>query len=115
MRLLWVLAFFALISSNLSFGQSPAVYQNHLLPVPTHVEVQPGRLLIDGQFKVSLDGSADGRLISAANRFVDRLEGRTAIQLSHALGKDPAARLLVRVKSDGERCPATGRRRVVCD
>lgn len=109
MRLLCVVSSLVLLSSALLFAQqSSNSYQHHLLPVPAHVDVQPGRLPIDAQFKVALDGHPDERLSSSANRFLDRLEGRTAVQLSHELSKDPAARLVIRVKSAGNAVPQLG-------
>ena len=100
---------FVLVYIPVTLAQSvQPSYQHHLLPVPAHVELSAGRLPVDGQFRVTLDGAGDSRLTPATQRFLDRLENRTAIQLSRDLSANSAATLVIKVASAGNAIPQLG-------
>ncbi|HKV38707.1 MAG TPA: family 20 glycosylhydrolase [Blastocatellia bacterium] len=61
-------------------GDSGAVVSN-LLPVPSSVKFQPGRLPLTKTFRVAITGYSDSRLQSYLDRAIKRLEGRLGIEL----------------------------------
>jgi hexosaminidase len=96
---------FLVFSASLMAQNPPVVYQDHLLPMPAHIGFQPGRMIVDSGFTVSVDAPADPRLTASIQRFISRLENVTAIQLSHDLKNDPSAHLIIRAKSPGHAIP----------
>lgn len=80
---------------------------NHnLMPVPARISWQSGRLLIDRDFKVAIQGRPDSRLTAGINRFVRRLAGRMAQELSHDPVTDENAKLQIRYQSAGDAIPS---------
>jgi hypothetical protein len=59
---------------------TPAVPPQHnLMPVPASIQFAPGRLPITNGFQVATRNYSDARLVSAINRMISRLSGRTGI------------------------------------
>ncbi len=80
--------------------QPPATL--NLLPVPRSVTLDTGRLALDTAFHAAVSGFASGRLDSAVIRMLGRLERRLAVPLSHAIGRDSSASLVVLVQGAGQ-------------
>lgn len=77
-----------------------------LLPVPRTLEWQSGRLALDSTFRISLQ-RADPRLVAGAGRFLDHLERRTGVRLSHLIGRDSAtATVVIDARRTGTAVPA---------
>ena len=77
-------------------GVHPAQAQIYnLMPQPAELAPGSGRLVIDGSFRVALDGYREPRLEAAAARLIRRLSQQTAIPMSGALEKDPSQAMLV--------------------
>ncbi|HEX8492517.1 MAG TPA: family 20 glycosylhydrolase [Pyrinomonadaceae bacterium] len=88
-----------------SIAQTATVH--HLMPVPASVRFNPGRLLITKSFAVAARGHTDARLLSAIDRAVRRLEGRTVLEFQRGLTKDAnAATLVVETQGPGKRVPS---------
>src|SRR5262245_33404407 len=82
-------------------------YQHHLMPVPSEVRFQAGRLKLDASFAVAVDGFCDARLQSAIFRATRRLEGRTGFEFSRTSANDTqSAALLVQCKEAGSTVPS---------
>jgi hypothetical protein len=75
MLLLPVLAFAA--GQSATSGASTI----NVMPLPAFVQVQPGKLKLEGSFTISSDGYTDARLQAAILRLQQRLEGRSGIVL----------------------------------
>src|ERR1019366_1977531 len=81
----------------------------NVMPLPAFVQVQPGKLKLEGSFTVSSDGYTDARLQAAIRRLQKRFEGRTGIVLP--LGVAPSgtpAMLKIGVKEGGAAYPKLG-------
>lgn len=87
-------------------GAQPAT-QHHLMPVPASVRFNPGRLSIGKSFNVAARGKVDGRLQSAIERAVRRLEGRTGMEFGRGLSSDADnATLLIETQGLGKAVPS---------
>ena len=53
----------------------------HLMPMPQHVTLGEGRLIVDGAFGVATDGCTDTRVPAAADRLRSRLSKATGIPM----------------------------------
>jgi len=85
-------------------AQTPAT--RGLLPVPQHVEWRSGRIALDTTFRIALV-RVDPRLSAGAARFLDRLEHRSGVPLSHVIGRDTAsATLVIDARRTGTAVPA---------
>src|SRR5262245_28431499 len=81
--------------------------QLNLMPVPAAVELLPGRLAVDGTFKVLAKDYSDARLQAGIARAMRRLEGRTGIIVPAAPAADEnSATLLIRCQSAGQNVPS---------
>jgi len=88
-------------------GTAPTAKSLNLMPVPAAVELQSGRLVIDGSFRVITKDYSDARLIAGITRAMNRLEGRTGITLPAGLSTDEnAAALLVQCQGPGQTVPS---------
>ena len=90
-------------------GTSPmgSMKQLKLMPVPASVEILPGRLPIDGTFKVLAKDYSDARLQAGIARAMRRLEGRTGIIVPATPAQDEtSATLLIHCQSAGKNIPA---------
>lgn len=86
-------------------GIPPAQAQStNLMPQPAELTPGSGRLVIDGNFRVALEGYREPRLEAAAARLIERLSQRTGIPMSDALETDPAkATLSIHCDHEGEK------------
>ena len=76
---------------------------SHLMPQPTSINWQDGRLSLDGSFHVAVVGYDEPLLQSAANRFIDQLSVRTGIPLLKSVSHDADATLVLECTHAGER------------
>ena len=79
-----------------------------LMPVPTSVKFQQGRLPVTAAFSVAVRGHTDGRLEGAVHRVLRRLEGRTGLTLSRERVEPEKATLVLEVKGPGNAVPMLG-------
>ena len=95
----------------LSAASSPATaptsatpaFVNTLMPQPSQLSAQDGRLAITPSFTAGTDQFRDARLDEAIGRSLDRIKTRTATLISTALAADKAtATLLVSVDAPGD-------------
>jgi hexosaminidase len=87
---------------------TPAVPPQHnLMPVPASIQFAPGRLPITNGFQVATRNYSDARLVSAINRMISRLSGRTGITLALPFASnDSQATLVVECAGPGKTIPA---------
>jgi hexosaminidase len=94
-----------LIAAIPAAAQQPAAsgdsYVHHLMPVPSSVKFQPGRLAIDANFTVGATKFSDGRLQHAIDRAVLRLKRRTGLSLVDRLAAGTAPTFAVKVDGPG--------------
>jgi hexosaminidase len=69
-----------------------------LMPMPSHITMGEGQLLIDGGFSVQMSGYTEPRLVAAQKRFLDRLSRETGIPFSVDLH---ATRTTLTIKAAG--------------
>jgi len=86
------------------FGVHPVFSQTYnLMPQPAELVPGEGRLVIDGSFRVSLEGYQEPRLEAAAARLIQRLSARTGIPMIDVVEKEPGkAALVIRCGHAGE-------------
>ncbi len=78
--------------------------ENNLMPQPAQLTWGEGRLVIDGSFRVALEGYFEPRLEASALRLLQRLTRQTGIPVNDELSKDPSkATLLIHCDRAGER------------
>jgi hexosaminidase len=81
--------------------------QHNLMPVPSSVEFYSGRLPIKDSFKVATKGHSDARFLSAIDRAMKRLQGRTGFTFDPTLATDTnTATLLIQCESPGQTIPS---------
>jgi hexosaminidase len=111
---LMLLATCALSLASTIYGQNTALNevtsgQLNLMPVPASVQRQPGRLPINGSFKVAVKNYADDRLRAGIARMLTRLAGRTVLTLPADLAADEStATLVVQCERSGDIVPSLG-------
>jgi hexosaminidase len=86
----------------------PAVTQKlNLMPVPASIQMLPGRLPITNTFQVATRNYSDARLVSAINRMMARLSGRTGFTFTTgAAGNEGQATLTIDCAGPGKTIPA---------
>jgi hexosaminidase len=84
-----------LLGASVWGASAPRVHG--LMPVPTAVKFQQGRVPITAEFSVAVRGHTDRRLDGALQRMLRRLEGRTGLTLSRALAEPEKATLVLEV------------------
>jgi hexosaminidase len=90
-----------------STAQTTSNPTHNLMPVPSSVQFQAGRLAITSSFKVATRGHSDDRLLSAIERATKRLQGRTGLTFDPALAPDATtATLVVQCQSPGHAIPS---------
>jgi len=78
------------------YGAHHAQAQTYdLMPQPAKLEPGSGRLVIDGNFRVALEGYQEPRLEAAAARLIQRLSLETGIPFPDGLEKEPGKATLV--------------------
>src|ERR1700730_11051577 len=81
--------------------------QPNLMPVPSSVQIQTGRLAITSTFSVATRDYTDDRLRGGIRRMISRLAGRTVLSLPFDLAADEsAATLVVQCARAGEVVPS---------
>ena len=83
---------------------SPLMAQNtlNLMPVPAHLEIGTGQLVVDSGFQVGISGYSDARLEAAVERTLVRLERRLGIGITRVKPKGPPD-LAVEVQGPGQK------------
>jgi len=83
---------------------SPLMAQNslNLMPVPAHLEIGTGQLVVDSGFQVGISGYTDARLEAAVERTLVRLERRLGVGITRAKPKGPPD-LAVEVQGPGQK------------
>src|SRR5262245_45691920 len=83
---------------------SPLMAQNtlNLMPVPAHLEIGTGKLVVDSGFQVSISSYSDSRLEAAVGRARERLERKLGVAFTRAKPKG-AAELVVDVQGPGQK------------
>ena len=107
--LLWSCALNAAAQTSEPATQSKAqpVSQHHLMPVPSSVRFNQGRLSITKSFTVAAKGYVDDRLRAGVDRMIKRLEGRTVLEFERGLLVDAnAATLVVEAQGAGYDVPS---------
>lgn len=90
------------ISAILCFSAQERAH--NLMPVPKAISFGQGKMVIDSNFRASLSGYKDSRLLRAAQRLIHRLSDQTGIPLPLEIEKDESKALLVILCQDpGER------------
>jgi hexosaminidase len=102
------LLFCALTSSAQERPAAENTMQRHnLMPAPATVQFQSGRLAVDSNFTVAVEGHQEDRLRGGIDRAMRRLEGRIGLQLARGLMSDvTTATLLVRCQGPGKSVPS---------
>ncbi len=80
---------FASDSSTMPPGSS-----TNLMPTPVVMQIHPGILKLDRSFTVGITGYSDPRLQRAVQRFQDRVEGRTGVELRRGIASNGGAATL---------------------
>ena len=80
-----IILYSALLHNSMLTAQAQASLP--LMPMPSHLTMGEGQLLIDGGFSVQIDGYTEPRLVAARKRFLDTLSRETGIPF----GADPQA------------------------
>src|SRR5437660_815830 len=107
--LLWSCALNAAAQTSEPATQSKAqpVSQHHLMPVPSSVRFNQGRLSITKSFTLAAKGYVDDRLRAGVDRMIKRLEGRTVLEFERGLLVDAnAATLVVEAQGAGYDVPS---------
>ena len=77
-----------------------------VMPAPSSITLATGGLRVDSTLRVALPTYRDARLERAALRMLQRLEGRSAIAIPHALGASAvSAAIVIDVKAQGYAVP----------
>ena len=82
---------------------TPAEFVNTLMPQPSQLAAQAGRLIITSSFTATADHFRDPRLDAAVTRVLDRLRVHTAIAIAPTLASSTPATLIVSVGGSGEK------------
>ena len=84
------------ITAGITLGSSSAWAETYnLMPQPAKLEPGSGRLVIDGSFRVALEGFREPRLDAVAARLIQRLSRQTGIPLPGGLESEPGKATLV--------------------
>lgn len=97
---LFVLMFCGALSSLVAQPTS-----HNLMPTPSSLRWQAGRLPIDREFTVGLKGQASHRLEAGVQRMLRRLEGRMAQELKRAVDTNTTATLLIEYQTTAAALP----------
>ena len=82
---------------------APAEFVNTLIPQPSQLSAQDGRLIITSSFTAAADQFRDPRLDAAVTRVLDRIRMHTAIAIATTLASSTPATLIVSVGGPGEK------------
>src|SRR5215510_69143 len=88
-------------------GAAQETKQYNLMPAPSSLRFQSGRLSVNSSFIVAVKGHSDARLLAAIGRMARRLEVRTGLAFARGLASDAAAAtLVIQCQSAGKAIPA---------
>src|SRR5262245_1030774 len=88
-------------------GAAQETKQYNLMPAPSSLRFQSGRLSVNSSFIVGVKGHSDARLLAAIGRMARRLEVRTGLAFARGLASDAAAAtLVIQCQSAGKAIPA---------
>jgi hexosaminidase len=76
-------------------GASPQSVVPDVVPLPAHVQLGTGQLLVNGTFTVAIEGNRDPLVERAAQRFLTNLSRETGIPLRPRLGDASKATLIL--------------------
>ena len=82
---------------------TPAEFVNTLMPQPSQLSAQEGRLIITSSFTATAEHFRDPRLDAAVKRVLDRLRMHTAIAIAATSTSSTPATLIVSVGGPGEK------------
>ena len=86
---------------------SPGARPHNLMPVPASIQFGVGRLPLTNAFQIGIKNFHDGRLVSAANRMMARLSGRTGITFTPSVKTDESqATLMIDCAGPGRTIPS---------
>jgi hexosaminidase len=92
----WKAGLLVVFTAAMLLGHSDARAENYnLMPQPAQLESGSGRLAIDGNFRMALDGYQEPRLEAASARLLHRLSFATGIPFRDGLEKEPGKATLV--------------------
>jgi len=80
--------------------------QHRLMPVPSSIRFQSGRLDVDSSFRTAVNGYTDARLQAGLHRAMLRLERRTGMEFSRTPADSQAARLVIQCAGPGKAVPS---------
>lgn len=101
-------AMFASIDGQSADASALKIQRRDLMPVPTNVSWNSGRLAVTKDFTVAVQGQTDARLRNYISRVVRRLEGRTVLEMSRDIASGPNATLVIETRSTGNATPKLG-------
>jgi hexosaminidase len=78
----------------------------NLMPVPTSMTVQAGRLPVQASFTAAVTAFSDARLAAGLDRTLRRLERRTGLEFPRGAADAAKAALIVQVEAAGSRVPS---------
>lgn len=78
------------------------------MPVPANVAWKDGRLNLDKNFTVGMEGASDERLDEYVFRVMRRLEGRTIMSFPREISKTTDAKLVIEAKKASPKIPQLG-------
>ncbi|HYR74211.1 MAG TPA: family 20 glycosylhydrolase [Pyrinomonadaceae bacterium] len=98
----------AIYGQNITLNEI-ASGQLNLMPVPASVQRQPGRLPVNGGFKVAVKNYTDDRLRAGIARMLTRLAGRTVLTLpADPAADESTATLVIECDRAGDIVPSLG-------
>jgi hexosaminidase len=99
-----IIAIFCLLTC---FAQESPTMKNHnLMPVPASLRFNTGRFPITSSLTVGVKGHNDGRLRSAIDRAMRRLESRTGLTFARGLSQEANAALVIQCQAGGHAIPS---------
>src|ERR1039458_6315682 len=109
MRILILMLLLPVLACAASQSGANGASTINVMPFPASMQMQPGKLKLDGSFAVATSDYAGARLRDAILRLQKRLEGRTGIVLPRGIAPSGAPVVLtIAVKSRGEQYPRLG-------
>jgi len=107
LRYLWMPTFFVLTATlSVAGTDSTAARKLSLMPIPSSVQLRPGRLMIDSSFSVSTTGVADITVDRGVDRFLANLSQQTGIPLHKLSSSTPT--LLIQTDNGREKVENLG-------
>lgn len=96
---------FALVFCGALSGVVAQPAAHNLMPTPSALRWQDGRLPLDREFTVSIKGQSSQRLAAGVQRMLRRLEGRMAQELKRDVGTGATATLVIEFQAAAAALP----------